>query len=305
MIRRILAVVAVLAATGLAATAAPAGATWTPPCPIATHDTVSPFVHLAADGTTQTNGTHTLLTNGVRIVTPDAAAKVYGYLPLSPEVKLTDITAAGFANSNTSGWLPSYQFGLKVNGAWGGTLAWESTYQPAGLAGVGDVLHGGASVWYITKSFPALGYTAHTAKTWAEIVALLPADTTATYYGLNQGAGGIADNTVNTLKLATKTTCKVHKWGTVYAPKSPSGSTSATPSASTSATPSNAVTPGPSASATPIVTAPTTTPPAMVGASLPVTGPGVGIIAGVGLLLVVAGAAGIYFSRRRRTDFAA
>lgn len=282
-----------LAAAGVTAVlafAAPAAATGGHDCTTITHGDTVPFVNRNAADTANTNGTYTLTTDGVKIVTPDNDAKIYGYLPLSPSLKLTDIYDAGFKNINGSGLAPSYQFGLSVNGAWGGTLAWEQTYQPDGYKGTDDVLHNGNSKWYITKDHP--GYAHHTVKTWKELLALLPKDTVATYYGLNQGAGGIATNTVDQLQLKTKSWCKVHTWDTKYTPSpSPSISKSPSPSPSVSASASASKSAGPSVTPT----------------GLPVTGasPGGTVLVGVGLLLVgVVLVGGVWYaSRRRRVEF--
>jgi hypothetical protein len=80
---------------------------------------------------------------------------------------------------------------------------------------------------------------------------------------------------------------------------SPSASKSASPSASVSA--SRSASAGATAGATPTVT---TTPVADTG-SLPVTGPGVGIIVATGLILVGGGGMLTVAARRRRTNFTA
>jgi LPXTG-motif cell wall-anchored protein len=269
---------AVFALTAIAVTAAPSVATGGNECAGIKHSDTKPFVNRNAADTANTNGTFTLTANGVKIVTPDNDAKVYGYFELTPALPLTGIQAAGFSNINGSGLLPSYQFGLSVNGAWGGTLAWESTYQPAGYQNPTDVLHSGNSKWYITKDHP--GYTHHTVKTWDELVALLPEGSSAIYYGINQGAGGIATNTVNNVKLKTKTWCKNHTW-TDYVSPSASASASASVKPSTSATATHAT---PTSSAAP---------------SLPVTGVNAGGVALLGGGLAAAGA-GLFLAFRRR-----
>lgn len=302
------AAIAVAMLAAVAASTTPAAATGVKPgCTTVTHGSTNPFVNLAADEHTVTTGTFTLTTDGVKLVTPDNAAKVYGYLPLSPEVKLADIDEAGFKNINGSGLAPSYQFGLHIGGQWGGTLAWEQTYQPAGKTGTDDVLHHGSSSWYITKNYPATGtptYTAHTVKTWDEILALLPKDTTAFYYGLNQGAGGVATNTVDDLVLQTtvynteakkkKTTCTRHTWDTKYTSPSPSPSSSPSPSASVS----------PAVSATAVHT-----PSSSPTSALPVTGPETGRIMFFGLGAVIDGVlltfAAAWWRRRSRVRFTA
>lgn len=257
-------------------------------CTTTTHGDTTPFVHKNAAGNADTNGTHVLTAHGVKMTTPDNDAKVYGYFNLEPAVNLHDIKGAGFSNANGSGLAPSYQFGLSVNGAWGGTLAWEQTYQPDAYKGTGDVLHGGNSKWYITKDHP--GYAKHTVKTWDQILALLPENTTAVYYGLNQGAGGTAENTVDDLKLVTKSWCKCHTWGTKYTSPSASPSTSKSVSPSPSVSKSAVATPTTSTSGTP---------------SLPVTGAGTTslVLAGVGA--VAAGAVVVLASKKRRRKFVA
>lgn len=290
-IHRLISGAAAVAAAGIVSVALgspPASATET--CKTTTHGDTTPYTNLGADEKTYTSGKFTLTDKGVKLETPENSSKVYGYFNLQPAVKLADIKAAGFKNLNTSGLAPSYQFGLNINGAWGGTLAWEAVYQDAGKTGTEDVLHGGASKWYITKNYPATGtpvYTAHTTKTWTEILALLPADTTAVYFGLNQGSGGIADNTVDKLKLVTKHTCTIHTWGTQYTSPSPSPSksSSAPASASASASVSAPASASTSASAAP---------------GLPVTGSSTGTFAAVGGGLVVAGGVLVVALRRRR-----
>jgi LPXTG-motif cell wall-anchored protein len=269
-----------------------------------THTTVDPYVNLGADGTTHTTGTMAVdPAGGVRIGTPDATSKVYGYFQLTPVRAMNAVFAAGFTNVRhgaTGTVEPSYQFGLDSDGDgdWDATLAWEAVYQPGytpaapGAAKTFTVVStSGTQVWYATRDVPATpggpaALTKHTYKTWSEIETLLPS-AKLLYFGLNQGAGNSgADNTADKVTLCGRGYSLLHAW------RAPA--TSPTPTAPTPTAP----TPTASASAS----APATPSMAPVAATLPVTGAGTTALLIGGVVLVGGGAVLYLVGRRRRTN---
>lgn len=300
--------------TVVVVTGGPASATGNKPCyPTVQHNDTKPYVNLGADGNTATTGTFELLKSGVRIKTPDATSKVYGYHPLPLAPHLADVTGGSFSNTKLGAAAtvePSYQFGLDADGDgdWDATLAWESLYQPGwapinpGLS-LFDVIKGGAAAWYVTKDVPAVPagpvvLTKQTVKTWTEIHTLLPS-ARLLYFGINQGAGNAgADNVVDAVQLVYKASdnipagCLLHQWR-----QRPPSKTSHSPSASVSASPSSTASAVPSSPAVVV-------PVGNTSGSLPVTGPSrTPLLFTVGLFLVAIGAALLIVLRRRPTRF--
>lgn len=317
--KKVLALLGVGALLALGAIAAPALAATSGGCVTTNHVSVGTWSNAsAANPAVSTSGTIALTANGVRIVTPDADGKAYGYLPLDPALPLADVTAFYFNSLRNvaTGVEPSGQFGFDAdgNGTWDGTLAWETVYQTGFAASaVGTAVDyqmaSNASVWWVSKTVGTL--PAHTTKTWAELKVLFPA-AKLQYYGLNLGAGNAgADFTVNNLVLKSGECHRKDRWAlpvVVVPSATPTPTPTVNPVATTPAAtqpPTTPATSAPAETTAPAATTSTTNTQAAVvpiseETSLPVTGSRAATWFGVsGGLLLLLGTGMLLWYRRR------
>lgn len=306
--KKVLALLGVGALLALGAVAAPAlAATPESSCTTVTHTTNEGWSNLAADDVTATGGTAAVEADGVRITTGGPADKISAYWSLTPPLDLSAMTKFTLASATTAGLPPSGQMVWDPlnDGAWHGTLVWETSYQGPMTAPY-EMADG---KWWSTKAVGTLA--ANDPKTLPELLILFP-DTKISKYGINVGAGGPASSSlVHKVKFAAGECIRTHMWDLppVATPSAtPTGTPTPNPVATTppaTQLPTTPATSAPAETTAPAATTSTTNTQAAVvpiseETSLPVTGGSAPLWFGIfGALLLALGTGMLVWYRRR------
>lgn len=315
---------ATLIATGLitpaaALVAGPALATGT--CRTITVDQADAF-------TTSGGGTAVLVDGGVIMSTPEQASKVSYRHELPAAVPLTKITELSYITDRQPGstghdqTVAAYKLAVDVqgDGTVDGKLVYEPYYNRTVTAGEQsqDALAGGAGKWWYTAE-PGNKQTLATFDQWTkgEGPVAFPAPE-AREFAVEQGTYNTGARTlVSRVKFKAEGVCKIIRFDCpppVTTPATTKPTVTPTTTRPTATPTTTRPDPSPSTVIPTSATATTTPPPAEgsgggddadSGTSLPVTGPTIGVAAGIGAVLVAAGFVLLYTVRRRRTRYVA
>jgi LPXTG-motif cell wall-anchored protein len=296
----------------IALASAPAAATGT--CRTSTVDQASAF-------TTSGGGTAQLVDGGVIMSTPEQPSKVSYRHELSAPVPLTKVAELSYITDRQAGatghdqTVAAYKLAVDIqgDGTVDGSLVYEPYYNRTVTAGEQsqDALAGGAGKWWYTAE-PGNKQTLATFDQWtAGTGPVAFTSPVARAFAVEQGTYNTGAITLVTrVKFKADSMCKIIRFDCP-----PPVTTPTTTKPTVTPTTTRPTTP-PTTRPTPTTMAPTTTTPPPVtggeggggddaGDSLPVTGPTIGIAAGIAALLLAGGAALLYTGRRRRTRYVA
>jgi hypothetical protein len=308
----------------IALATAPASATESPRC-------TTVVVDGSPDITTSGGGTATITDDGLIMSTPAQPSKVTYRYKLSNPVPFSDVSSLEYLTDRQPGatgvdtTVAAYKLGVDIqgDGVTDGTLVYEPYYN--GTVTDAEQTHNALGVdragkwWYSAE--PGNKQTLATFKAWTDGTGpvTFPAPEVV-WFGVEQGTYNTGAITrVNRIRFAGDGVCKLVKFmlpkgvPTTQPPtatQTPTVKPTTKPPATTA--PPTSTKP-PVTTAPPTSTAPTTEPPTTGGGggsdddggALPVTGPGIAVAAGMGIVAVGGGIAVLLVTRRRRARFIA